>query len=91
MYFLLKEFTSVLKNFFRDFEIDLTKRDMLRHIERGNFNPSIRYPKYLKRSLVDYNERIDNYTKFNRVGAKISEDYRKISLVRYGIAKISQV
>ena len=52
------------KNFFWDSEIDLTKRDMIRHIERDIFNPSIRYPKYPKRSLADYKEGIDNYTKY---------------------------
>ena len=40
---------------------------MLRYIKRDIFNPSIRYPKYLKRSSVDYNERIDNYTKYLEV------------------------
>ena len=38
--------------------------DILRYIKRDIFNPSIRYPKYLKRSLADYNERISNYTKY---------------------------
>ena len=55
MYFLLKEFLSALQNFFRD---------ILRHIERDIFNPSFRYPKYLKISLVDYKEKIGNYTKY---------------------------
>ena len=57
----------ITKNFFQDSLIDITKRDMLRHIERDIFNPSIRYPKYLKRSLADYKERIDNYTKYLEV------------------------
>ena len=41
--------------------------DILRYIKRDIFNPSIRYPKYLKRSSIDYNERIDNYTKYLKV------------------------
>ena len=57
----------IIKNVFRDFEIDITKRDMLRYIKRDIFNPSIRYPKYLKRSSADYKERIDNYTKYLEV------------------------
>ena len=57
----------ILKNVFRDSEIDITKRDMLRYIKRDIFNPSIRYLKYLKRSLVDYKERIDNYKKYLKV------------------------
>ena len=40
---------------------------MLRYIKRDIFNLSIRYPKYLKRSLADYKERIDNYTKYLEV------------------------
>ena len=40
---------------------------MLRYIKRDIFNPLIRYPKYLKRSSVDYKERIDNYTKYLEV------------------------
>ena len=64
VYFLLKMYKWSPKNVFRDSEIDITKRDILRYIKRDIFNPSIRYPKYLKRSSVDYNERIDNYTKY---------------------------
>ena len=55
------------KNVFRDSEIDITKKDMLRYIKRDIFNPSIRYLKYLKISLVDYKARIDNYTKYLKV------------------------
>ena len=57
----------ILKNVFRDSEIDITKRDMLRYIKRDIFYPSIKYPKYLKRSSADYKERIDNYTKYLEV------------------------
>ena len=57
----------ILKNVFRDSEIDITKRDMLRYIKRDIFNPSIRYLKYLKISSTDYKERIDNYTKYLKV------------------------
>ena len=57
----------ILKNVFRDSEIDITKRDILRYIKRDIFNPSIRYPKYLKISSVDYKERIDNYTKYLKI------------------------
>ena len=57
----------ILKNVFRDSEIDITKRDMLRYIKRDIFNPSIRYLKYLKISSVDYKERIDNYTKYLKI------------------------
>ena len=62
--FLTKNVQVIPKNFFQDSEIDITKRDILRHIQRDIFNPSIRYPKYLKRSLADYKERIGNYTKY---------------------------
>ena len=55
------------KNVFRDSEINITKRDILGYIERDMFNPSVRYLKYLKRSLADYKERIDNYTKYLEV------------------------
>ena len=64
VYFLLKNVQVILKNVFRDSEIDITKRDMLRYIKRHIFNPSIRY---LKRSLADYKKRIDNYTKYLKV------------------------
>ena len=57
----------ILKNVFRDSEIDITKRDMLRYIKRDIFYRSIKYPKYLKRSSADYKERIDNYTKYLEV------------------------
>ena len=67
VYFLLKMYKWSLQNFFRASEIKLTKRYMLRHIYRDIFNPSIRYPKYLKRSLTDYKERIDNYTKYHEI------------------------
>ena len=40
---------------------------MLRYIKRDIFYPSIRYPKYLKRSSTNYKERIDNYTKYLEV------------------------
>ena len=64
-YFLLKMYKwSSPHNFFLDSEIDITKRDMLRYIKINIFNPSIRYPKYLKMSLTDYKERIDNCTKY---------------------------
>ena len=50
--------------------------DILKYVKRDIFNLLIRYPKYLKRSSIDYKERIDNYTKYlkvkksNRVGVK---------------------
>ena len=31
---------------------------------RDIFNPSFRYPKYIKISLADYKEKIGNYTKY---------------------------
>ena len=34
--------------------------DILGYIKRDIFNLLIRYPKYLKRSSIDYKERIDN-------------------------------
>ena len=43
---------------------DITKRDILRHIQRDIFNPSFRYPKYLKISLADYKEKIGNYANY---------------------------
>ena len=67
VYFLLKNVQVIPKNVFRDSEIDITKKDMLRYIKRDIFNPSIRYLKYLKISLVDYKARIDNYTKYLKV------------------------
>ena len=63
VYFLLKNVQVILKNVFRDSEIDITKSDMLRYIKRDIFNPSIIYLKYPKRSLADYKGRIDSYTK----------------------------
>ena len=46
---------------------DILQGDILRYIKRDIFNLLIRYPKYLKRSSTDYNERIDNYTKYLKV------------------------
>ena len=46
---------------------DILQRNILRYIKRDICNPSIRYPKYLKRSSTDYKERIDNYTKYLKV------------------------
>ena len=77
VYFLLKRmYKSSLEFLPRDYKWsqeflprfrDITKSDILRHIERDIFNPSIRYSKYLKRSSADYKERIDNYTKYLEV------------------------
>ena len=74
------------KNVFQDSKIYITKGGILRYIERDIFNPSIRYLKYLKRSLVDYKERLDNYTKYLEIQnltesvqkyLKISRKFRK--------------
>ena len=51
VYFLLKNVQVISKNVFRDSEMIL-QIDILRYIKRDIFNPSIRYPKYLKRSLA---------------------------------------
>ena len=60
MYFFLKEFTKCSLEFLPRYY----KRDILRHIKKDIFNPSFRYPKYLKISLANYKEKIGNYTKY---------------------------
>ena len=75
---------------------DIYRRYFLRNIQRDIFNLPLEILNIPIIFVADYKDKIGNYTKYlekksNWVGAQISEDYMKISQVRYGVAKFPQV
>ena len=83
-FYLLREYTSVLWNFFGDSELffpAITKRDILRHIQRDNFNLPVNILNILEISLVDYKEKLGYLHKIseNKNLTESAKKYLKIT------------